>query len=240
MRNRKTAVSLCMSFLLMTAGCSNPDADLDVPTVETVNVSDGMDTKAEEITIVNSNHQNHKETVDSQQDGGEKSNHQSNNGESAANQSDNSVKNDGSSQSNNEDLAGQSNITQPQADDAQSQTDSSQSQTDNNNTQSDSELDGSIESIGDNSVVINKTFYPSANTAVSYGDSEKVLVAVYFSEETEFEVWTVKNGGVNGDDDAEKRQGAFSDLKQDANINMTGNYNGNDFHAKKVIIYNFV
>ena len=56
----------------------------------------------------------------------------------------------------------------------------------------------------------------------------------------EFEIWTVKNGGVNGDSDIEKRQGVFSDMSQGANINMTGNYDGNDFHAKHVIIYNFV
>lgn len=114
-------------------------------------------------------------------------------------------------------------------------------QSDDAQSQSDAELDGNIESIADNSVIINKVFHPSANTAVSYtDDSEKVLVTAYFSEETEFEVWTVKNSGVNGDVDTEKRQGAFSDLKQDVHINMTGSYEGNDFHAKHVIIYNYV
>ena len=104
-----------------------------------------------------------------------------------------------------------------------------------------SELDGSVESIADNSVIINKTFHPSANISVTYEDtSEKVLVTVYFSEETEFEIWTVKNGGVNGDTDVEKRQGSFSDLKQDAHIAMTGSYDGNDFHADQVIIYSYV
>lgn len=117
------------------------------------------------------------------------------------------------------DLLQQPNITQPQAD---------------------SELDGSIESIDDNRVVVNQTFYPSENIAVSYEDSEKVLVTVYFSEETEFDVWTIKNGGVNGDADIEKRQGAFYDLNQGASVKMMGNYDGNDFHAKQVIIYNFV
>lgn len=43
-----------------------------------------------------------------------------------------------------------------------------------------------------------------------------------------------------GDADTEKRQGVFSDLKQDAHVDMTGNYDGNDFHAKHVIIYNYV
>lgn len=114
-------------------------------------------------------------------------------------------------------------------------------QTDNVQLQSDSELDGTIESIADNSMIINKTLHPSENISVSYGDdSEKPLVTVYFSEKTEFEVRTVKNGGVNGDTDTEKRQGTFSDLKQDAYIDITGSYDGNDFHASHIVIYNFV
>ena len=114
-------------------------------------------------------------------------------------------------------------------------------QSDDVQSQSDTELDGNIESIADNSVVINKVFHPTANTAVSYADdSEKVLITVYFSDETEFEVWTVKNSGVNGDADTEKRQGAFSDLKQDVHINVTGSYEGKDFYANHIIIYNYV
>ncbi|MCM1123441.1 MAG: hypothetical protein NC416_12735, partial [Eubacterium sp.] len=90
--------------------------------------------------------------------------------------------------SNTEEKIQQSDITQLQADYAQPQSDNSRLQSENEQSQSDSELDGNIESIGDNSVVINKTFHPSANEAVSYGGSEKVLVTVYFSVETEFEV----------------------------------------------------
>ncbi|MDE7268101.1 MAG: hypothetical protein K2N89_11610 [Lachnospiraceae bacterium] len=132
------------------------------------------------------------------------------------------------------------NDTQPQAQNEQLHPDIIPPQADNTQAQSDSELEGSIESIGNNSVVINKTFNLSENMAVSYGDSEKVLITVYFSEETEYEVWTVRNGGVNGDSDIEKRQGAFSDLKEQTSIKLTGGYEGNDFHAKQVVIYQFV
>ena len=132
------------------------------------------------------------------------------------------------------------NDAQPQADNEQLQPDNIPAQADNSQTQSDSELEGSIESIGNNSVVINKTFHPSENEAVSYGGSEKVLITVYFSEETEYEIWTVKNSGVNGDSDVEKQQGAFSDLKEQTSIKLTGGYEGNNFHAKQVIIYQFV
>lgn len=121
------------------------------------------------------------------------------------------------------------------------QTDNAQSQPDNEQPQSDTELEGSIESIDDNSVVINQIVTGEEdNVAIAYGGSDKILITVYFSEETEFEVRIVKNSGVNGDADIEKRQGAFSDLKKDAIIHMTGSYEGEDFHAKQVIIYNFV
>ena len=107
--------------------------------------------------------------------------------------------------------------------------------------QSDIKLDGDIESIGDNSVVINEVFHPSDNVSVSYENTEeKVLITVYFSKETKFEIWTVKNGGVNGDADIEKRQGTFSDLKQDTYVSLTGSYSGNDFYAKQVIIHYYI
>jgi len=206
-----------MGLLFVTVGCSKSNADSEVSTVDTIDFNDVFDSKAEENS---SSYQNDKENVDNQQDSDRQSYSQSSNVDAANNLSGNSLKNDDSQQSNNQDLAQQSN---------------------NEQSQSASELDGNIESIGDNSVVINKIFHTSTNTSISYwGDSEKVLVTVYFSEETEFEVWTVKNGGVNGDSDIEKQKGAFSDLNQGAVLNMTGNYDGNDFHANHVIIYNFV
>ena len=136
------------------------------------------------------------------------------------NQYENSVEDGGSQQSDDEDL---------------------KQQPDSEQVQSDFELDGDIESIGDNSVVINEVFHPSDNISVSYENAEeKTLITVYFSGETNFEVWTIENGGVNGDSDTEKRQGAFSDLKQDTYISMTGSYSGNDFYAKQVIIHYYI
>lgn len=144
--------------------------------------------------------------------------------------------NGGNQENNNENLVQQSNSIQSQSDDVQLQSDSNTSQADDAKPQADSKLDGSIESIGDNGVTISKILHPSENLAVSSNE----LVTVYFSEETEFEVWTVQNGGVNGDADTEKQQGAFSDLNLGANIRMTGSYDGSVFNANYVIIYNFV
>ena len=220
MRNGKKAAYLCtVMVLLMTAGCGHSDTDSDVSAVDTINFNDEIDTGAEED---NSNDQNIEEDIDNQQD------------------SDAEEQNTIETQNTTE----TQNVTEAQgaqlSTDEQQQ-DSNPSQADNAQSQSYSALDGSIESIADNSMIINKTFHPSSNISVTYeDDSEKVLITVYFSEETEFEVWNVKNGGVNGEADTEKRQGAFSDLKKDAHIDMTGSYDGNDFHAKHVIIYNYV
>ncbi len=142
-------------------------------------------------------------------------------------------------QSQPDDAQSQPDASPSQSDDTQSQPDASLSQPDDAQPQSDLQLDGDIESIGNSSVTINKAFHPSANESVT-DTADKVLVTVYFSEETEFEIWTVKNGGVNGDADTEKQTGAFSDLKPDASIKMTGSYGGDDFYATHVIIYNFV
>lgn len=142
----------------------------------------------------------------------------------------NTEENSSNYQSNKENVDNQQDSSQ------ESNSQSSMSQADDAQPQTDSKLDGNIESIGDNSVTISKTLHPSENLAVSSNE----LVTVYFSEETEFEVWTVKNGGVNGDADTEKRQGAFSDLNLGASIRLTGSYDGSDFDAKYVIIYNFV
>ena len=71
-------------------------------------------------------------------------------------------------------------------------------------------------------------------------DSELELITVYFSENTRFIVRTVKNGGVNGDADAEDEDGSISSIQENNNVKMTGSYEGADFHAESVVIYHFV
>ncbi len=221
MRNKKAAAYLCTYLLLlMTAGCGNADADLDVPTVDVVDLNDVNDANAEDDNVQQS------DSIQSQAD-------------DAQSQPDAGPSQADDAQSQPDDTQSQPDAGPSQADDTQSQPDASLSQPDDAQPQSDLQLDGTIESIGNSSVTINKTFHPSANESVSYA-VDKVLVTVYFSEETEFEIWTVKNGGVNGDADTEKQTGAFSDLKLDASIKMTGSYDGDDFYATHVIIYNFV
>lgn len=103
----------------------------------------------------------------------------------------------------------------------------------------DTEWEGVVESIGDNSIVASKIAVEDDKVAVYAYDSDE-KVTVYFSAETTYEIQTIKNGGVNGDADVEKQQGAFSDIKEQSSVNLTGSYQGDDFYAEHVVIYQFV
>lgn len=89
--------------------------------------------------------------------------------------------------------------------------------------ESDTELDGIVKSVGENSMVVNRIHnYVEQNggtAAVAIAvegteDSELELITVYFSENTRFIVRTVKNGGVNGDADAEDEDGSISSIQE--------------------------
>jgi len=113
------------------------------------------------------------------------------------------------------------------------------------NVQDETELEGDVRSIGEDSMVVSKIFTyteDGKDMAVSYvGEGpDAELITIYFSENTEFIVRTVKNGGVNGDADVEDEAGAFSDIQEGRTVRMTGVYEGEDFRAEQVIIYNFI
>lgn len=114
---------------------------------------------------------------------------------------------------------------------------------------SEENLEGHVKSINSGGVILNKTFTyemddDSGLIAVSGADEsgEEVLITVNFSENTKYEVWTVKNGGVNGDSDVTKQEASFSDIKEGASLSLTGHYVTEDkeFTADYVVIYNFV
>lgn len=72
------------------------------------------------------------------------------------------------------------------------------------------------------------------------GSPEQVQITARVLEQTQYEVRTVKNGGVNGDADVEKKSGSFLDLEQDSSVDLVGYYEGEEFVAEKIVIYRFV
>lgn len=106
---------------------------------------------------------------------------------------------------------------------------------------------GNVKSIGDQDIVIRRSFEESSNgtdmdilVAPAEGSADEELLTVLVLETTRYEVHTVKNGGVNGDADVETREGSLADLKENAAVNIWGNFEGENFLAQQVIIFYFV
>lgn len=154
----------------------------------------------------------------------------------------------GGQQETNEEAGGENVSAQTADEDREVQAESETASEDKNNhtpdnTQDETELTGDVISIGEGSMVVNQVFtyeQDGADIAVSDMSENAVSINVYFSENTEFIVRTVKNGGVNGDADIENEAGTSDDLQERSTVLMTGGYEGEDFHAKQVIIYHFV
>lgn len=115
--------------------------------------------------------------------------------------------------------------------------------------ESDTELSGDVKSIGEDSMTVSEIHNyveedqgKAAEVGVSYaiGSPDDELITVYFSENTQFIIRNVKNGGVNGDSDVEDEAGSVSNIQEGKTVNMTGSYEGADFYADQVIIYNFI
>lgn len=110
-------------------------------------------------------------------------------------------------------------------------------------------LEGDVRSIGEGSIVVSQIFLQkddenNVNIAVSVpeGHEDEVLVTVNFSDDVRYELWTVKNGGINGDADVTKAEATFSDIEIGANLVFSGYYvmKDKEFMADYVIIYRFI
>ena len=117
------------------------------------------------------------------------------------------------------------------------------------NGKNEENLEGNVKSIGNEGVILSKTFTYEMDdgqglVAVSGTDEngEEVLITVNISENTKYELRTVKNSGVNGDSDVTKQEASFSDIKEGDSLSLTGHYTVEDkeFVADYVVIYNFV
>lgn len=109
------------------------------------------------------------------------------------------------------------------------------------------EFEGTVKSIGDDFVVVSKVFTEKTEDswiAVSpaEGSNDEVLITVRFTENTKYELHTVKNGGVNGDADVTKTEASYADIKERINVKFTGTFITPDkeFIADGMIIYNFI
>lgn len=103
-------------------------------------------------------------------------------------------------------------------------------------------LTGSVKSIGADSIVLSQAFEKGGDTLVqpAEGSSDEVCIDVFVSETTQYEIHTVKNGGVNGDADVETREGSFSDLEEGASVTISGYEEESRFQAEKILIYLFI
>ena len=111
------------------------------------------------------------------------------------------------------------------------------------------ELEGNVESISSEGIILSRSFTyeeddGSGLVMVSGADEngEQVLVTVSFSENTKFELYTVKNSGINGDSDVTKQEASFADIKEGASLKLTGHFTveEKEYTADYVIIYDFV
>ena len=107
------------------------------------------------------------------------------------------------------------------------------------NKEGEESLSGKVRSIGENSVVISKIFVEESEDGNSSivilpgeGGREEELVIVNFTDATEFHHWTIKSGG----GDIDMRGSSFSEIAVGSGLEMSGNYDGDTFFARKVII----
>lgn len=70
--------------------------------------------------------------------------------------------------------------------------------------------------------------------------TEEDYVGVNFTEQTKFELHTVKNGGTNPEEDVTVKEASPSDIKSEMIVNLEGSYDGDTFVAEKVVLYEFV
>lgn len=137
--------------------------------------------------------------------------------------------------------SGQDESRQSSAEAAESSNSQKPEPTDSNAQESE-KLIGTVKSIGENSIVISRAFEVASDILVEPGEGspDEALVTIACSINTKYEVWSVKNGGVNGDSDVDKKAGSFSDITESANVNIIGKFEGDSFYAEHIIIYYFI
>lgn len=109
-------------------------------------------------------------------------------------------------------------------------------------------LNGMVCGVSDDAIVIIKieteeTEEEGVSLAVAPAPenaTEEDYVGVNFTEQTKFELHTVKNGGTNPEEDVTVKEASPSDIKSEMIVNLEGSYDGDTFVAEKVVLYEFV
>ena len=96
-------------------------------------------------------------------------------------------------------------------------------------------IEGSVETIGEGNFMINQIFTEEkedgAQIAVESME-DKTLVAVYYTDETEFIVRTTKDGLTSTD-----RPGTADELLSASSVILSGSWNGEGFQAGQIVIF---
>lgn len=107
------------------------------------------------------------------------------------------------------------------------------------------ELEGMVQSVGEESVVISKILSGVSEEDGLYyafspgeGSEEEVLITVYVTEDTKYQYQTIKNGG----EDVTEKEGKFTDIKQDIMIKVTGymGETGEEMKAKEIMVIDVI
>lgn len=95
-------------------------------------------------------------------------------------------------------------------------------------------LNGRIASVGSGKFVIRKANAISSEVMVSEGEGAE-QVSVVYTDSTEFVLCSTSDGGIT----ANYSSTSSASLSSDRMVEIQGAYQGNDFVARKVTIYNF-
>lgn len=96
-------------------------------------------------------------------------------------------------------------------------------------------IGGKTRSIGQDSFVLSRVLMSEDDSVVVIpqpGSSQEQLVTVRCTPSTTFEHWTIQGGGAG----IEKKEAAFSDIREDCGLEAFGCFDGEEFVADKVII----
>lgn len=97
-------------------------------------------------------------------------------------------------------------------------------------------IGGKVKSIAqDNSFVISRTIVDEDGMILvmpGEGGPNELLTTIHYTDSTVFEHWTIQGGGAG----IEKKEAAFSDIKEGSGLEAEGYFDGEEFIANKVII----